>query len=203
MGVISDWFREKSRAWYLPVARFLASLGLTPNIISIAGAAAFGAAGALIAFNHYAYAGWVLAVLGPLDRVDGLMARECGMASKFGAFLDSTLDRYAEFFLFLGLAIGELRFHNAGVTEVSIIISALTGSLLVSYTRARAESLGFECKVGLLTRFERLFLIAVGLIFGFIYPVVVFLGVFTHITAIHRILHVYGQHKRQQAGDDQ
>ncbi len=199
MGVVSDWFRQRSRAWYLPVAKALASLGLTPNAVSIAGAAAFAGAGLLAALGHYAAAGWVMAVLGPLDRVDGLMARECGMDSRFGAFLDSTLDRFAEFFLFLGVLVGQFRFHGAGTEEAAVIMSALTGSLLVSYARARAESLGFDCKVGLLSRFERLFLIAVGLIFGFIYQVMVFLAVFTHVTAIHRIIHVYSQHRRQEA----
>ncbi len=203
MSAISDWFRRHSRSLYLPVARFLAARGVTPNMVSLVGAAAFGGAGVLAAMGHFPAAGCVIAVLGPLDRVDGLMARECGLQSRFGAFLDSTLDRIAEFFLFLGVLVGEMRFHGAGVVEASVILSALTGSLLVSYARARAEALGFQCKVGLMTRFERLFLMAVGLIFGFVYPVVIFLAVATHLTAIHRILHVYGQRERADRGHGQ
>ncbi len=200
MSAISRWFRRQSRGWYLPLARFLARHGVTPNAVSLVGLAAFGAAGLLAGMGRYGAAGWVIAVLGPLDRVDGLMARECGMESRFGAFLDSTLDRVAEFFLFLGILVGEMRFHHGGVLEAGVILTALTGSLLVSYARARAEALGFQCQVGLMTRFERLFLLAVGLIFGFVYPVLLFLAGATHLTAIHRVLHVYGQREESQGG---
>ncbi len=83
--------------------------------------------------------------------------------------------------------------RQGGLVEAALVLSAMTGSLLVSYTRARAEALGFSCKVGVLTRFERIFILAVGLIFGWIYPVLVIIAVFTHITALQRIFHVYKQ----------
>ena len=189
----SDWCRDRFRPYLLSVARFLGGLGLSPNMVSIIGLIAYGASGLALGMGHPAVAGWLLAVFGPLDAVDGMLAREQGQVSPFGAFLDSTVDRYAEFFLFLGLMTYLILHGQGGLLEAALVLSAMTGSLLVSYTRARAEALGFNCKVGVLTRFERLFLLAVGLIFGWIYPILVILAVFTHITALQRIIHVYKQ----------
>ncbi len=189
----SDWCRDRFKPYLLLVARFLGWLGLSPNMVSIIGLIAYGASGLVLGMGHPAVAGWLLAVFGPLDAVDGLLAREQGQVSPFGAFLDSTVDRYAEFFLFLGLMAYLMLHRQGGLVEAALVLAAMTGSLLVSYTRARAEALGFSCKVGVLTRFERLFLFAVGLIFGWIYPILVILAVFTHITALQRIIHVYRQ----------
>ncbi len=189
----SDWCRGWSRSFLLPVAKFLGKLGLTPNKITILGLFSYGLVGLVLGCGHPTIAGCLLAVLGPLDAVDGLLAREIGAESSFGAFLDSSLDRLAEFFLFLGLLVYMFLYRAGGLQEAVLVLTALTGSLMVSYTRARAEALGFECKVGILTRFERLFLLAIGLIFSFIFPVLVFLAIFTHVTAIHRMIHVYRQ----------
>lgn len=189
----SDWCRDRFKPYLLSVARFLGGLGLSPNMVSIIGLIAYGASGLALGMGHPAVAGWLLAVFGPLDAVDGMLAREQGQVSPFGAFLDSTVDRYAEFFLFLGLMTYLILHRQGGLLEAALVLSAMTGSLLVSYTRARAEALGFNCKAGVLTRFERLFLLAVGLIFGWIYPILVILAVFTHITALQRIIHVYKQ----------
>ncbi|OPL10674.1 MAG: hypothetical protein AVO38_16420 [delta proteobacterium ML8_D] len=189
----SDWCRDRFRPCLLPVARFLGRLGLSPNMVSIIGLIAYGASGLVLGMGYPAAAGWMLAIFGPLDAVDGLLAREQGQASPFGAFLDSTVDRYAEFFLFLGLLAYLMIDRQGGLLEAALVLSAMTGSLLVSYTRARAEALGFSCKVGVLTRFERIFILAVGLIFGWIYPVLAIIAIFTHITALQRIIHVYRQ----------
>jgi CDP-diacylglycerol--glycerol-3-phosphate 3-phosphatidyltransferase len=166
-------------------------------MVTLAGLLAYGASGLVLGLGYPAAAGWILAFLGPLDVVDGLLAREQSRSGPFGAFLDSTVDRYAEFFLFLGLLIYMVLNEGGGLGVAALVLTAMTGSILVSYTRARAEALGFECRVGLLTRFERLFLFAVGLIFGWIYPVLVVLAVLTHVTALQRIFHVY---RNSQAG---
>jgi CDP-diacylglycerol--glycerol-3-phosphate 3-phosphatidyltransferase len=189
----SDWCRELFKPYLLLVARLLGKLGLSPNMVSIMGLVAYGVSGLVLGLGHPALAGWLLAIFGPLDAVDGLIARERGLTSPFGAFLDSTVDRYAEFFLFLGL-LAYLTIHRDGsLIDAILILSAMTGSLLVSYTRARAETLGFSCKVGVFTRFERLLIFALGLIFGWIYPILVILAIFTHVTALHRIFYVYKQ----------
>ncbi|MGQ9499355.1 MAG: CDP-alcohol phosphatidyltransferase family protein [Dissulfurimicrobium sp.] len=195
MRSFSDWARDWSRPLLLPVARFFLRMGIGPNAISLLGLAVYVAIGAMIGAGYLSLAGFMLAVFGPLDAIDGLAARENGMASRLGAFLDSTIDRYAEFFLFLGLMfnmsldVGGWEWQQGPL----LVLSAMSGSFLVSYARARAEALGFECKVGLLTRFERLFILAVGLIFDLVHPALMILAIFTHITAIHRIVHVYRQ----------
>jgi len=192
----SDWCRGWSRPFLLPVARLLGRLGFSPNMVSAIGLVAYATSGLVLGLGYPMTAGLVLAILGPLDAVDGLLARDQGQVSAFGAFFDSTVDRYAEFFLFLGLMAYLMLYRQGGLLDAALILCALTGSLLVSYTRARAEAMGFECKVGLLTRFERLLLFDIGLILGWIYPILVILAIFTHITALQRILHVYQQGRK-------
>lgn len=184
----SDWCRGWSRPLFLPVARFLGRMGFTPNGVTLLGLAAYGATGLVVGLGHPRAAGVMLAILGPLDVVDGLLARDQGDVTRFGGFLDSCMDRYAEFFLYLGLL-----FHLDGPFDPALVMTALAGSLLVSYNRARAEALAFSCKVGLLTRFERLFILAVGLIFGMVQAALFIIAVLAHATAVQRILHVYGQ----------
>jgi len=189
----SNWCRGWSRPLLLPVARFFAAHNISPNAVTLIGLFFYALSGLMLAFGHRVTAGLILAVFGPLDAVDGLLAREHGNQSRFGAFLDSTMDRYAEFFLFSGLLVYLWTNGHQGIFGPLMVLTAMTGSLLVSYTRARAEALGFSCTVGMLTRLERLVLFAVGLIFNFIVPVLIVLAFFTHVTAIQRIWHVYKQ----------
>ncbi len=189
----STWCRGWSKPLLLPIAKLFAKLNISPNGVTLIGLLFYGLSGLLLALGLPMWSGIVLAVFGPLDAVDGLLAREYGHQSKFGAFLDSTIDRYAEFFLFIGLLFYLHSHGPKGIIGPLLVLTAMTGSLLVSYTRARAEALGFSCTVGILTRFERLLILAIGLIFNFIMPVLVILAFFTHITAIQRIWHVYKQ----------
>jgi len=136
-------------------------------------------------------AGVLLIIFGPLDAIDGLLARRSGQQTKFGAFLDSTLDRFSEIAIFVGLLFylqGQKAFG-----DIVVAFLALTGSLMVSYTRARAVALGFECKIGLLTRFERLLILTIALLFKVLGPVLLLLAVFTNFTALQRILYVWRQ----------
>jgi CDP-diacylglycerol--glycerol-3-phosphate 3-phosphatidyltransferase len=194
----SDWCRNWSRPLLLPVARFFAHLGLTPNGVTILCLFSYACTGIALGLGFPVLAGFMLAVLGPLDAVDGLLAREQGKETKTGAFLDSTLDRYAEVFLFAGLLYYLFQINNNYFLNAFLIFISITGSILVSYNRARAEALGFSCKVGLLTRFERLLILAIGLITGWIYPALIILSIFTHLTAIHRLIHVIKQSTAQK-----
>lgn len=193
----SNWCRGWSRPLLLPVARFFAAYNISPNTVTLIGLFFYALSGLTLALGYRITAGLILALFGPLDAVDGLLAREQGNQSKFGAFLDSTMDRYAEFFLFAGLLVYLWKSGHHGIFGPLMVLTAMTGSLLVSYTRARAEALGFSCTVGMLTRLERLILFAVGLIFNFIMAVLVILAFFTHVTAIQRIWHVYKQASKQ------
>jgi CDP-diacylglycerol--glycerol-3-phosphate 3-phosphatidyltransferase len=135
-----------------------------------------------------------------IDIFDGRVARESGLESKFGAFYDSTLDRLSEVVVFVGLAslYNTFRADVEDVAMVYVILMALGGSLMVSYTRAKAESLGLDCKVGLMQRAERVVLLGLGsAVFGLAWDglaldlIIIVVAVLTNLTAIQRIVWVY------------
>jgi len=163
-------------------------LGVTPNLITILGALANAGVGVLAATGNLTLAGIVFVASGLLDGLDGALARRLGIAGRFGAFLDSALDRYSEAFVLFGLLI--YAGDRGMVLEERLVYITLVGSLLISYTRARAEGLRVECRVGLLTRMERYLLMAAMLITGQVTIGLVILAVLTHFTAFQRILHV-------------
>jgi CDP-diacylglycerol--glycerol-3-phosphate 3-phosphatidyltransferase len=173
-----------------PLAAGLQKLGVTPNQVTFFGLLLTFAAAAALAQGRFGLATGLLLVGSVCDMLDGDLARLSGNASRFGAFLDSTIDRYAELALFFGAA---LYFAAAGaVPVVAATFLAASGSILVSYARARAEGLGLECKVGLMERPERLVVLIVATAFG---PVALTwalwgLAALTHATAIQRIVHV-------------
>ena len=172
------------------IVRWLQRVGVTPNMVSFAGFALTIGAAALLATGNLRIGGGLLWVAAMFDMVDGTLARASENESKFGAFLDSTLDRYSESVTFLGLVV---YYANAGDAQTHLLLIFLTliGSWAVSYTRARAEGLDIECKVGILQRPERLVLLIAGLILGLVLPVLWFLAVMTNITAGQRIYEVY------------
>ena len=172
------------------IVRWLQRLGVTPNMVSFAGFALTIGAAALLATGNLRIGGGLLWVAAMFDMVDGALARVSQNESKFGAFLDSTLDRYSESITFLGLAV---YYANLGDAQAHLLLIFLTlvGSWAVSYTRARAEGLDIECKVGILQRPERLVLLIAALILGLVLPVLWVLAVMTNITAGQRIYEVY------------
>ncbi len=186
---LTDRVRAWSRPILAPVADFLARLNVHPNTVSVIGFLGCVAVGVALALGWPRLAGLLLLGFGPLDAVDGLLARRSGKQSTFGAFLDSTLDRYAEIAIFGGLIYFAV--FNGQNLLVLLAFLALAGSLMVSYTRARAEALGFECKVGLLTRFERLAILTLGLLVGWVEVAVFIIALLANLTALQRILHVY------------
>jgi CDP-diacylglycerol--glycerol-3-phosphate 3-phosphatidyltransferase len=124
------------------------------------------------------------------DMLDGALARATQQSSAFGAFLDSTLDRYSESVTFLGLAF-YFSAQTASRTETMLILVTVIGSLMVSYTRARAEALQVECKAGMLQRPERVILLVAGLLIGWLQPVLWIMAILTNVSAIQRIYEVY------------
>lgn len=191
--------RRAAQVLFSPLVNLLAARGITPNQVTWAGLLSYGVVTWLLTAGFSRTAGVVLVVLGPLDAIDGMLARKTGQVSARGAFLDSTLDRYAEVLLFLGLIcyLFQVQEENLDLRDMllnaCLVLAALSGSLLVSYARARAESLGFSCKIGLMTRFERILLISFGLIFDVVRPALVLLAVFAHLTAAQRIRYVMKQ----------
>jgi CDP-diacylglycerol--glycerol-3-phosphate 3-phosphatidyltransferase len=198
-------FTTRFEAWVRRHAEALiAALGrtpLTPNQVTIVGLALTFFASGLVAFGQLRWAGIVLIFAGTCDIVDGALARTTRASYPYGAFLDSTLDRYSEGAVYLGLAAyfvtvdGPLQRWLVLAT-----LAALAGSFLVSYVRARAQSLGFTCKSGLFQRPERVVVTVIGLIIGgpVLYGVVFLLAIVTNITALQRIREVWLQGRAQR-----
>ncbi|HNZ14795.1 MAG TPA: CDP-alcohol phosphatidyltransferase family protein, partial [Anaerolineaceae bacterium] len=175
------------------VASFFLKIGLTPNAVTLLGLAGSIGAAVLIALGMPLWGGIVLLLMAPLDAVDGAMARLSGKSSKFGAFLDSVIDRYSELFIYA--AILYMFFEQGNFLGVMVCFAAASGAVLVSYTRARAEALGFDAKVGVMTRVERSIVMIVGLLFGIIVISLVIIAVLAHLTAMMRMVTVWKQAK--------
>jgi len=175
------------------VASFFLKIGLTPNAVTLLGLAGSIGAAVLIALGMPLWGGIVLLLMAPLDAVDGAMARLSGKSSKFGAFLDSVIDRYSELFIYA--AILYMFFEQGNFLGVMVCFAAASGAVLVSYTRARAEALGFDAKIGVMTRVERSIVMIVGLLFGIIMISLVIIAVLAHLTAMMRMVTVWKQAK--------
>jgi CDP-diacylglycerol--glycerol-3-phosphate 3-phosphatidyltransferase len=183
-----------------PIVKGLIRARIHPNTISTFGFLVTMGAGTLYHFDHVRWAGLFVLLGGIADIFDGRVARESGLASKFGSFYDSTLDRISEIVVFLGLASLYNTLHP-GVEDVAmiyVILLAMGGSLMVSYTRAKAEALGLDCSVGFAQRGERVILLGMGsLIFGLDFNgvvldvIIIILAVLANLTAIQRIVWVY------------
>jgi CDP-diacylglycerol--glycerol-3-phosphate 3-phosphatidyltransferase len=185
----TDWARTQAGVILMPIARFMGRLGIHPNTITILGLLLQSGVGVVFGLGHIQLGGWLLLLVAPVDALDGALARALGKESRFGAFLDSTLDRFSDAALILGLMVYYLR-QGASV-EVVVAFVAMVGAIMVSYTRARAEAMGFDCKVGLLTRMERIVLI--GALSAVELPTVMLwtLAGLSMVTVVQRILHVY------------
>jgi CDP-diacylglycerol--glycerol-3-phosphate 3-phosphatidyltransferase len=167
---------------------------LTPNQISMAGFT-LNVIAAVLVWQHEFFLGGVVFIIGSIcDTLDGGYSRMSGKGTPFGAFLDSTLDRIVEGFVLIAVAV---TFTEKGdELAVAAVVLAVMSSLVVSYTRARAEALGVECKVGIADRLVRVIILSAGLVFadlGALEPAVYVLAALSTITVVQRILHVKGQ----------
>ncbi len=196
----SDRLRKLTHPLLLPVARSLGRLGLTPNMLSLIGMAAYVVAALVLASGHPYVCAVLLVVFGPLDVLDGTLARDTGQDSDYGAFLDATLDRYEEFFIYAGLLYYMLSNLGEGPFSALLVISALSGSFFVSYTRAKAEALGFECSVGILTRFERIVLFILAIVTGWLDAFLAVIAVLSFVTTFQRMA-VVARQARKDGGE--
>jgi CDP-diacylglycerol--glycerol-3-phosphate 3-phosphatidyltransferase len=189
---LRDQLGIRARRLLEPLTRTLQRLHVTPNQITVFGALVNVGAACLVVRGDYVAAGIVFLLGSCLDMLDGALARLARMVTPFGAFFDSTLDRTVEGALLAAIAY-RFSLDGRNVT-VGITVLALLGSLLVSYTRARAEALGLECKVGLASRAERVVLLSVGLVFPVLLPYAIYLlAALTGITVVQRVVHTYRQ----------
>ncbi|MGQ9604070.1 MAG: CDP-alcohol phosphatidyltransferase family protein [bacterium] len=175
------------RSLLSPLVSWLRSSNVSPNSITVLGIFPAIAAGILFAGGRVRLGAILVGISGLFDLIDGQLAKLSSCQTKFGALLDSTLDRYSEIAIFIGLSV---LFRNE-VTFYGVIL-ALTGSLMVSYVKARVEGLGWECKFGLFQRPERIVLIIIGGLAGLrvLRLAVWILAFFGNLTAIERLLFV-------------
>ena len=189
----TDFLRQFFKGVLDCIAGFLNKLGIRPNVVTTAGLIGNLIAAVLIAFGYLTWGGIIAMLSGPLDALDGVLARLRHESGRYGAFVDSVTDRYSEIALYAGLLV---HFNQTGTLKDALLVFfAVIGSIMVSYTRARAESLDFSAKIGLLTRAERYIVLIPGIIFGFPRISLWILAVLTNITAIQRFLHVRKQAK--------
>src|SRR6185436_15146590 len=181
------WFK-----WVLdPLGGFFNSLGLTPNTMTMLGLVGNSVGAYYLARGELFTGGILVLLMTPIDALDGTMARLRGESGDFGAFVDSVTDRYSELIIYGGLLY---HFLSLGQPVGGLLVfGAAAGSVLVSYVKARAEALGYEAKVGTLTRVERYLVLAPALVFNQLFIGLAIIAVFANITALQRIWHVRSQ----------
>jgi len=176
-----------------PIVGILSKSRITPNTLTFINLALNIVAAYVIATGHFLLGGVLVLVSGLFDLLDGALARFTKQTTKFGAILDSTVDRISEAATLFGLLIWYL--GRGGRLEIMLIFVVLIGSFLVSYIRARAEGLGWQCQVGLFTRAERVIVLAIGLLTNQIFIALCVLVVFVFITVVQRLVYLWKQDK--------
>ncbi|MBK6433400.1 CDP-alcohol phosphatidyltransferase family protein [Candidatus Amarolinea dominans] len=196
--MLTQFLRRQASGILEPIARTIRVTNISPNVLTVIGFLLTVCVAGVLAAGYLQVGGILMVVAAIFDAIDGTLARVTNRTSRFGAFLDSTLDRYSEAVTFFGLLI----YYNGqgNRIETILIFATLIGSLLVSYTRARAEGLGIQIKSGLFTRVERVIVLAFGLIIGWMSPVLWILALLTNFTAVQRIYTVWRITGGEQGG---
>jgi CDP-diacylglycerol--glycerol-3-phosphate 3-phosphatidyltransferase len=177
-----------------PIVGILSKSGITPNALTLINLALNIVAAYVIATGHFLLGGVLVLASGLFDLLDGALARFTKQTTKFGAVLDSTVDRISEAATLCGLLIWYVPQEGASL-KIVLVFVVLIGSFLVSYIRARAEGLGWQCQVGLFTRAERVIVLAIGLLINQIFIALCILMVFVFITVVQRLVYLWKQGK--------
>ena len=179
------------------IDRIVGALALSrihPNVLTFLGLVINTWAAFLFAAGSFRWAGAVVILAGVFDMVDGRVARETNRVTRFGGFFDSVVDRYSDLALFMGLLVFYASINRFFYIVLTAIV--MTGSVMVSYTRARAECTIPKCKVGFLERPERVVLIILGALFDRMAPVLWVIAVLSNVTVIHRMIYTWQETKR-------
>jgi phosphatidylglycerophosphate synthase len=176
---IADWTLNR-------IADLLSALRITPNILTITGVILNAGVAYILVQGRFFLGGWLYLIVSMSDQLDGILARKRNMVTRFGAFLDSVMDRFADGLIFAALVLHYALIQN--IPCVLIATSAMLGAMITSYTRARAESLIPKCKVGFMERPERVVLLAIGLVFNRVPICLLIMAVLSFITIIDRII---------------
>jgi CDP-diacylglycerol--glycerol-3-phosphate 3-phosphatidyltransferase len=183
------------------IVRAFAAMGVNPNILTFIGFGINLLAAYLFAYGYFRWAGLTIILAGIFDMTDGRVARLEGRVTPFGGFYDSVMDRYSDLCLLVGLLIYYGRINQ--FLYVSLVAVAMIGSVMVSYTRARAENVISSCKVGFLERPERVVLIIIGALFDRMAPVLWLIAVLSNVTVIHRIAYTRQEARKRAAHTQQ
>jgi phosphatidylinositol phosphate synthase len=191
--LIPENIQNRFRILLTPLIKILTKRGIHPNSFTLAGVIITSMAAAALIMGQTRIGGALILIGGLCDSIDGSLARSCGKATRFGALLDSAIDRYSEFVMFFGI-IAYFMSQNDDTTSV-VAFLALCGSIMVSYSRARAEGLGFEAKSGFMQRAERIVFLGAGALF---HPILLKLAIwlvaiFANFTAFQRLRSAYLQ----------
>jgi CDP-diacylglycerol--glycerol-3-phosphate 3-phosphatidyltransferase len=178
----------------LLIVRALALSRIHPNVLTFVGLMINAVAALLLASGRFLAAGVVIILAGIFDMVDGRVARETKQVTPFGGFFDSVVDRYSDLVLLMGLLV-----YYASINRFFYIVltaMVMTGSVMVSYTRARAENEIPKCKAGFMERPERIVLLIIGAVFNRMAQVLWVIAVLANITVIHRMIHTWRETQR-------
>lgn len=189
---IGTWARQKM----LVVGAFLGKFGVTPNMLTIAGFILNCIVAGIIASGRGQLGGVLLLFASAFDMLDGAVARSTGKTSKFGGFFDSTVDRYSEIVVYVGLLWYILGTEHWKWGAMLVLLSA-TGAVMVSYARARAEASGWKASVGILARPERVVVLSLGLIIEKPMWALIILAIATNLTAAMRMAHVWREYQKE------
>lgn len=185
----------------LAIVNGLALTKIHPNFLTFIGLVVNIGAAWLLARGQFWQAGLVIIGAGLFDMVDGRVARQTGQVTRFGGFFDSVLDRYSDLALLIGLLVYYANINrNFYVVLTAIVMMA---SVMISYTRSRAENTIPQCKVGFLERPERIVLLIIGSLFDRMAPVLWIIAIFGNLTVVHRMIFTYGEAKRLEEAQTQ
>jgi CDP-diacylglycerol--glycerol-3-phosphate 3-phosphatidyltransferase len=176
------------------IVRPFAASGINPNVLTVIGFAINLLAAYLFAYGYFRWAGAIVFLAGLFDMLDGRVARLSNRVTPFGGFFDSVLDRYSDLCLMIGLLVFYGRINR--FWYVTLVALVMIGSVMVSYTRARAENLIATCKVGFLERPERMVLIIIGAVFDRMAPVLWVIAVLSTLTVIHRVVYTWQESRK-------
>lgn len=188
--MVSTRFAQQVRSRLGGVGRIVAKTNLSPNAITVIGLGLNLVVAAVISTGNLLLGGALLLVAGGFDVIDGAVARATNQVSKFGSFFDSTIDRYADAVILGGLLLYFIN-EDSGTWAIMLTFVTLVGSLMISYTRSKAESLNLRGDVGFAQRAERVIILSAGLMLGYPVWAIAGLAIITQITVLQRIIHVW------------
>jgi CDP-diacylglycerol--glycerol-3-phosphate 3-phosphatidyltransferase len=197
--VIKDKFGDRLDGWIMKLAPFLFRRAVNPNALTVVGACVSLVAAAAFARGAFVAGGLLTLAGGGFDLIDGVVARRHGTSTRFGAFLDSTLDRLVDMALFLGIAV-----HYAKIGRPDVVLlagAALVPTVLVSYAKLCAEKSIGPVSVGLFERAERVIIVALGAILGMVVPALWIVAIGSTVTVAQRFAYAHREMKRIDAQD--